>query len=151
MESIEPDLIGTWKLLAYNMVVSSEQGESTVKLAGNAPLGRIIFTSSRFMSVHVTSPHAIAPTEARSWYLATDEEILRVARPNVSYCGSFDLEKSSDGKDHVLTTKVTISLDPNWIGTNQIRRIQMKHEGGRQLMVLYPMQQFDLPVSQLFQ
>jgi hypothetical protein len=123
MESIEPDLIGTWKLLAYNMVVSSNQGESTVKLAGDAPLGQIIFTSNHFMSVHVTSPYAIAPIEARAWYLATDEEVLRVARPNVSYCGSFDLKKGSDGKDYVLTTKVTISLDPNWIGTNQIRRV----------------------------
>lgn len=149
MESILQSLIGTWKLLAYNMVVSSEQGESTVKLAGDAPLGRIVFTSSHFMSVHVTSPHAITPTEARSWYLATDEEVLRVARPNVSYCGSFELKKSSDGGGYVLATKVIISLDPNWVGTTQIREVQMEHEGGRQLMILHPMEQFDLPVSQL--
>lgn len=147
MESIERDLVGTWNLLSYDMVVSSEQGDSIVQLAGDSPLGRIVFTPNRFLSVHVTSPHVIAPTKARAWYQATDEEILRVARPNVSYCGNFELQEGVDGADCTLSTRVAIALDPNWIGTDQIRRAQLTREGGRQLLNLRPTQQFDLPVS----
>ncbi|CAH0054518.1 unnamed protein product [Clonostachys solani] len=134
-------IIGTWELLSYDMMVSSESGETEVrKLAGETPLGRIVFTRDQFISVHVTDPRAISPTEDGAWYQARDEEVLRAARPHVSYCGQFRL--FHEGESDYLATTVHVALDPNWVGSEQVRRIEMNHDDGRGLLTLHPTQEF---------
>ncbi|VUC30972.1 unnamed protein product [Clonostachys rosea] len=144
MEPLLDMIAGTWELLSYDMTISSKSGETEVrKVAGETPLGRIVFTQDHFMSAHVTDPRATGPTKEGTWFQARDEEVLRAARPHVSYCGQFRL--FHEGERDYLATTVHVALDPNWVGSEQVRRVEINHDdAGRGLLTLHPTQEFIL-------
>ena len=149
MANILNTLVGTWKLLNYEMTILSGSDEigSTIHPAGISPLGRIVFTKDSYMSVLVTRSATNAESAYSPWNVATDDEVLRVARPMVTYCGRFHVIR--DEKETYLSTQVAISLDPSWMGTKQTRKVYLEEEDGRSLLTLRPVQNFELPVSEL--
>lgn len=46
-----------------------------------------------------------------------------------------------------LATDVHVSLDPGWVGTEQVRSVVLKEEDGKTIMVLRPVQPLLNPVS----
>ncbi|CAH0054249.1 unnamed protein product [Clonostachys solani] len=142
MADLQRALIGTWKVLTYDMIISSEKGTSTIQPAGKNPLGFVTFTQDGYMSVHMTSSEAIVPHKSDMWYQATDEEVVRAARAMLTYCGPFEV--TEEAGDYLLSTAVDVSLDPNWIGGHQVRKAAIKEQDGRPLLVLRPVQTFTL-------
>jgi hypothetical protein len=63
----------------------------------------------------------------------------------VTYCGNYTTYEENGYQ--FLSTAVDVSLDPNWIGTAQVRRWEYKKEGAKESLTLRPVQEFDLPVS----
>ena len=129
-------------------IISGPPGaDSTIQPAGPSPLGRLVFTEDNYMSAMVTTPDTDIQKTHSPWNVATNEEVLRVARPMVTYCGRFQIAKHED--DIHLSTMVAISLDPTWIGGLQTRKVKLEETNGRKLLTLRPVQHFELPVSGL--
>ncbi|CAH0021552.1 unnamed protein product [Clonostachys rhizophaga] len=140
MADLQRALIGTWKVLTYDMTISSEKGTSTIQPAGKNPLGYVTFTQDGYMSVHMTSSEAIVPHKSDMWYQATDEEVVRAARAMLTYCGPFKV--TEEAGEYLISTAVDVSLDPNWIGGDQVRKVAIEEQDGRPLLILRPVQTF---------
>jgi hypothetical protein len=137
-------LQGAWKLLSFHLTLASDPSTSVIEPLGPLPLGRIVFTPESYMACILTSAEAASPITSESWIKATDDEILRVARAMATYCGPYKL--IPEGDEALLSTDVDIALDPNWIGGPQVRRWAIQENGGKTILTLRPVQQFELPV-----
>jgi hypothetical protein len=114
---------------------------------GLNPLGRIAFSPEGYASVLLTNPDLgrEAFKDGGEWRQATDIAIATVARTATSYSGPF--HSSSEAGTPTLVTKVEVSLDPNWIVTDQAREFSLREEGGKKILVLVPIEYMALPAS----
>lgn len=139
-------LHGAWRLLSFDLhSASAPDAPALFQPLGESPLGRILFSSTGYMSCLLTSLNAATPIESTSWAGATDEEILNASRSMTTYCGPYTTFEE-DG-DQLLSTAVEIALDPNWIGKPQVRKWEYKKTGTKELLILRPIQNFSFPVS----
>jgi hypothetical protein len=138
-------LVGAWTLLSFTTTVTSPTGTTTITHPmGSQPLGRLIFTSDGWISTFGNDPSKML-IPSTPWIVAQDEEIALVARNIMSYLGVFRIF-IVDGEVR-LETEVHVSLDPSWIGTKQERRVELKVEEGREMVVLRPVGKLPAPVS----
>ena len=106
-------LIGVWKLLSFD-VERQATGERKPQY-GNKPNGYIVFTSEgRFIGM-VTA-------EGRKPG-STDAERAALHRTMIAYSGTYTVEGEK------FTTKVDISWNESWTGTEQVRFYKLS--GGR--------------------
>ncbi|KAK3935557.1 Lipocalin-like domain-containing protein [Diplogelasinospora grovesii] len=136
-------IIGAWKLLSFSLSLVEKPEEPIFRPLGDAPLGRIAFSSNGFMSCLLMPKSNAEPLDTSLWAQASDDDILRVARPFTAYCGPF--RTYEENGNAMLSTMVDVSLDPNWIGGPQVRKWSVRSEGGRELLTLQPAQEFVLP------
>ena len=112
-------VVGTWKLVSF---WNEFQDGSEAKAAyGKSPTGVIVFTpDSRMM--------AIVEAEGRK-PPQTDEDRAAAFRTLIAYTGlvRFDGDK--------LITKVDVSWNPGWVGTEQVRTFRFD---GDRLQVVSP-------------
>ncbi|KAF4634560.1 hypothetical protein G7Y89_g3541 [Cudoniella acicularis] len=135
-------ILGTWKLTSFDLVTDEAHGSKQVgQPLGPTPLGRITFNSDGFMSCLLTHPDNTKPLGG-PWQLASDEDISFVARTMAAYCGPYKVF-SEEGEIR-LSTDVEIALDPSWIGSPQVRRVTLRKEAGKGILVLRPVQPFQL-------
>lgn len=138
-------ILGTWKLRSFNLVTDEAHGSQQVgQPLGPTPVGRITFNSDGFMSCLLTNPGNAKPLGS-AWQSAPDEDISFVARTMTAYCGPYQVF-FEDGEIR-LSTDVEIALDPSWIGSLQVRRVTLRKEAGKGILVLRPVQSFQLAVS----
>lgn len=111
----ECPLIGTWKLVSVEH--RSPDGEVRNPYGPN-PAGYIIYTPEGFMSVTIMG--ADRPSFASGDRLAgTREELAAAAERYMSYCGTYDYQGER------VIHHVRVSLLPNWVGTAQVRAVQL--------------------------
>jgi hypothetical protein len=69
---------------------------------------------------------------------ASDEDIVRVARSLTNYAGPYTLvEKEGEIWSEC---EVDIALDPSWIGSLQVRKVELGEREGKKVLVLRPVQ-----------
>ncbi|KAE8553341.1 hypothetical protein TMatcc_007221 [Talaromyces marneffei ATCC 18224] len=134
---------GVWKLVGYNLYHAEDpSGKSILQPLGESPLGRIMFLPSKYMHVSMTSPGRAENMASPAWYLATEAELAYAAKYVTMYCGPFQIYEE-DGETRV-DTHVEVSLDQTWIGTHQVRRVELSYENEKSILTLTPLQEFSL-------
>ncbi|KAE9367646.1 hypothetical protein N431DRAFT_486703 [Stipitochalara longipes BDJ] len=134
-------LLGAWQLLSFTTTLTTSSGATIRQPMGDNPLGRLLFTPDGWISTFGNdSSNMIAPSGP--WITATDAELALVARCMMSYIGKYKIFVVGDGEVR-LSTEVHVSLDPSWVGTTQERKVELRVEEGRELVVLSPVE--DLP------
>lgn len=124
-----PQLIGAWKLLVINY--------SNGTTAKTNPLGRIVFTADGYMNAMVTYPDKFMVfPNGTTWAGLNDTQVASVTKSIVAYSGPCRLEnRSGEIFTHVA---VEISVNPTWIGTNQVRHASLEEKGGKTILSLNP-------------
>jgi hypothetical protein len=131
------------------MVLAERPETHVAQPLGPSPIGRVVFTSDGFMSCLLRSAAAVTTlADERSWNKATDEEVVHMARSVITYCGYYHF--SNEGGVPLLSTHVDVALDPNWIGSQQIRKREIEQTSdGKTILKLEPVNQFKMQVSLL--
>jgi len=112
-------VVGTWKLVSFWN--EFQDGSEARPMYGKNPTGVMVFTSdNRFM--------AIVEAEGRK-PPQTDEDRAAAFRTLIAYTGMVRFEGDQ------LITKVDVSWNPGWVGTEQVR--SFRFEGDR-LQVMSP-------------
>lgn len=134
-----PDwVLGTWQCVSALTFSDAAYTQTLNEPFGPKPLGRVTFTPDGYMSAILTHPDYAAPLDKPWRSGATDAEVAQVARAMSSYCGPYQVSQREG--ETFLSTSVEISLEPNWIGTIQERKISFGELGGEKTMILRPVQ-----------
>jgi hypothetical protein len=105
-------ILGTWRLVSFDREFKTT-GEK-VPLLGKSPIGYIIFTAEgRFMGI-LTGEGRKAPK--------TDQDRADLLKSLIAYTGMYRLESDK------FITKVDVSWNPEWIGTEQERFFKIDGE-----------------------
>jgi hypothetical protein len=108
-------LVGTWQLESWT--ARDEQGTSEHPF-GPSPTGLLVITADGWMSVLLTaSDRPNFPTSSNPFGEPPEQSAAFVTC--ISYAGRY----RSDG-DRLMTT-VYVSSIPNWVGTEQIREVEL--------------------------
>lgn len=121
--TVREDLIGTWRLVRWENIIAGELYDSVL---GPRPQGQIIYTADGYMSAILSSAGRV-PLGAATLHQATTEERAAAAAGYLSYGGTWELT------DEVAVHHCTLSLFPNWVGTDLIRQVEW--EDGRLVLV----------------
>lgn len=122
------DIIGTWLLVDRDASEShrselleryGEQSEGIVIISPDGWLCAAVSRSNRTPLPGNPAWHADAPEAAR----------LAAFDSYVSYAGRWRIEDSR------LVTKVEFALNPNWVGNDQIRDVELLPDGTMRLVV----------------
>jgi len=114
-------LIGTWSLVAwYNQ---TSDGQKVYPLGRDAS-GYISYTSDGFVFVQVAAGER-ARYAVNDLFQGTSAEDSAAMKSHISYAGTFAFEG-----DKVIH-RVTQASFPNWIGSEQIRQVELKGDGLR--------------------
>lgn len=128
------ELYGTWRLLSFTRTVVAT-GEAK-DIFGKSPQG--IFMAGRdgyLQFLIVSDKRPKVPDLAK----LTDQERAELFKTMIAYSGKYTF----DGK--ILKTRVNISFNENWTGTEQVRHV--KFEGKRLILSTVPMP--DMTTGQL--
>ena len=108
-------LIGTWRLVSwYN---NTQDGERIYPL-GTEAKGYISYSREGFVFVHVMAANRplFALNDPFGGSLKEDSSAMK---SHISYAGSYEYR----GRN--VTHRVTVSSCPNWVGTEQIRKVSL--------------------------
>ncbi|KIM93598.1 hypothetical protein OIDMADRAFT_137539 [Oidiodendron maius Zn] len=139
-------LIGCWKLVKFQVFLGD--GPDALPLSqphGTETFGRIMFSKEGWMSAALTPPERAKPISTEDWSMASDEDVLWVARAFTAYMGPYRAYERNN--ELILECNVEIALDPSWIGSMQKRRVTFSEMDGKKYMTLKPTQFLVLPVS----
>ena len=112
-------VVGTWKLVSF--VNEFQDGSEPRGAYGNRPTGYIIFTPDGRMMAVVEAEGRKPPEN--------DEQRAAAFRTIIAYTGMYRLQGDK------FTTKVDVSWNPAWVGTEQVRDYRLE---GDQLKVVSP-------------
>ena len=98
-------IVGTWRLISYERVYQAT-GEKEYP-RGNAPTGYIHFLPDGRMAVVITNEGRKSP--------ATDQDRAGLYNSLIAYTGQYRVDGDK------WTTKVDVSANPGWVGTEQTR------------------------------
>jgi hypothetical protein len=118
---IASEFVGAWRLVSYSAVPSS--GETIYPMGPNA-CGCIIYEAGGRMAVQIGNPDRAAFASGDP-HAATDAEARSAFRGYLAYFGSYTV----DAGRGVVVHHLEMSLDPNWIGVDQVRYFSL--QGGR--------------------
>jgi hypothetical protein len=112
----EHTLVGTWNLVSYTIM--NEEGIKIAEPFGPSPRGLLIYTENGFMSGQLMSASRPLWSSDLPRKASTEEKALAFDT-YLSYCGTYE-QHGNRVIHHVMT-----SLIPNWVGTDQIRLMQL--------------------------
>lgn len=149
-EKYSAKISGTWKLISWEMFDSEEADKTLLsKPHGDSPLGRVVISQTGYLCALLIPPMVMSPLASDDWQLASDDEVLRIARSLTSYAGPITLFERDDG-GLLWHTTVEIANNPNWIGKLQTRRADYGVEGGTEYMTLRPNKDYTMKVCRSF-
>jgi hypothetical protein len=106
-------LVGTWRLVSFE--VRDDEGRVSYPF-GREVVGFITYASDGHMAVQFGRADRTRLADA-DWMAATPAEIATAASDYFAYCGTYEFH---DGE---VVHRVELSLMPNWIGGEQMRRV----------------------------
>lgn len=107
-------LLGTWQLVGwYNQL---EDGSRIYPLGPDAT-GYISYSDDGYVFVHLTAANR-TPYAIDDPFGGTPEEDAAAVKSQISYAGRYEYR----GAD--VVHRVTHAVCPNWVGTEQVRRIR---------------------------
>lgn len=111
------DLLGTWHLESWATSYSSSD-QITLPFGDN-PIGMIVYTNDNFMSASISRrDRTLFP--ANTAFRRSDPALLADAYLSYfHYAGRYTIE------DNVVIHAVTQSLNPNFVGSKQLRRAEL--------------------------
>jgi hypothetical protein len=112
-------IAGTWRLRRWE---SAAEDGSVVYPMGEAPEGVVVYTAEGTM-ITTVGEAGRQPITGGDLLGGPVEERLAAMTSFIAYSGSYVL----DGGDVVHT--VTMSLFPNWVGTQQRRHVELSADG----------------------
>ncbi|KAK8085381.1 hypothetical protein PG997_006652 [Apiospora hydei] len=146
-EEMSSQLAGSWRIRSFELTNdpnSTERITIVNRPCGRQPLGSLVLNQDPpYLCCMLTSTEAAQPIPSAIYTTASDEEVLRVARPLLSCMGRYELLRQEGGHGWMLKTSVDVAVDPNWMGTDQIQTVELREEyDGTMIMVLRPIQPF---------
>lgn len=117
MSNIQHPILGGWELVSWTITV----GQTISHPFGKQPNGRILYTGDGQMSATIARSDRRPlshPVPAK----APDAEKLAAFDSYFSYGGSFEIEGDE------VVHRVELSLNPNFVGTEQRRRMTFDRE-----------------------
>lgn len=115
---VAADLVGTWRLRTWTAT-----GDDGVEHPmGEAPEGVLVYTADGTM-ITTIGRAGRAPIDGGDMLAGPDDQRLAAFTSFIAYSGAFRV----DGGD--VVHDVTMSLFPNWIGTQQRRHVALSDEG----------------------
>jgi hypothetical protein len=112
-------IVGIWRLLRWE--AAADDG-SVLHPMGERPEGVVVYTADGTM-ITTVGEAGRQPITGGDLLGGPAEERLAAMRSFIAYSGSYVL----DGGDVVHT--VTMSLFPNWVGTQQRRHVELSADG----------------------
>ena len=107
-------LVGTWQMIRwYN---ATDDGERFYPL-GEEATGYISYSEDGFVFVHIMAAKR-ALYAVNDPFGGTPEEDAAAVKSHISYAGRYDYRGDS------VTHKVTHASCPNWVGTQQHRKVR---------------------------
>jgi hypothetical protein len=115
--SVRDQLAGAWSLTSWE--VQAPDGAVSLPY-GDDITGLILFSASGYMSGQIMLPldQPIEPAPA----------LVAGTQRYIAYCGPFTFDEAT----MTLTTRVIASVSRSWLGTDQVRRVEL--EGDRLLL-----------------
>ncbi|GAB1811957.1 lipocalin-like domain-containing protein [Mycobacterium sp. MUNTM1] len=113
---IREQIVGTWELVEYSM--TSADGEVHHPLGPDAR-GLIIYTPDGFMSAQLMTPGR-PQFHSPNVHGGEPDELIIAARGYLAYTGPFHVDEETRTVHHVTT----VSLFPNWVGTDRLRIVR---------------------------
>lgn len=107
------DLVGVWRLVAFE---ATDADGNVTRPYGDAPEGRIVYTSGGIMSAHLGAGGRPPFIELGD---TTEQRALAALRGHFSYSGRWRLEG-----DKVIHS-VDMSVSPDWVGTERPRTVTL--------------------------
>jgi len=116
MSEMRERLIGAWTLVSYVLLASD--GSEPIHPMGTEPRGFIMYTPDGYMSAQIMRTGRPAFTSGNP-VRGTPEEFTAAARGYLAYSGPF----RTDDANETVTHAADLSLFPNWIDVDQVRRV----------------------------
>ena len=125
MDKLNNPLLGTWHLVRWDITYGD--GREPTLPFGDKATGMIAYTTDGFMSACIArgGRGKLSSASVRS---APVDERLAAFESYFQYAGPYDID-GSVGQQQV-THRVTHSLNPNFVGTQQIRNMTFSADGG---------------------
>ena len=122
-------LLGTWHLVRWD--ISYGDGREPTLPYGDAATGMIAYTPDGYMSACIArgGRGKLSSASVRS---APVEERLAAFESYFQYAGPYEISGSKVGEEgnQQVTHHVTHSLNPNFVGTQQVRNMTFAVDGG---------------------
>ncbi|HVR50062.1 MAG TPA: lipocalin-like domain-containing protein [Pseudorhodoferax sp.] len=124
MDHQDKPLLGSWQLQHWEIAYSD--GRPATLPYGERPSGLIVYGTDGFMSACIARA-ARAPLSSESVRSAPQAERLAAFESYFHYAGPYRLQ-SVDGRLQVVH-RVTHALNPNFVGTEQVRNVDFDGQG----------------------
>lgn len=108
-------LVGTWKLVTWTHTLPDG---SIFEPMGKGSEGLLVYTPELFMSAQLMGPRR-KKFRSPGLFSGTDEEKALASGSYVAYAGTYRVEHAR------VFHMVTLSLFPNWVGTEQERHFEI--------------------------
>lgn len=125
MDKLNNPLLGTWHLVRWDITYGD--GRQPTLPYGDKAAGMIAYTTDGFMSACIArgARPKLSSSSVRS---APEAERLAAFESYFQYAGPYEIN-GPVGKQQV-THHVTHSLNPNFVGTKQVRNMTFATDGG---------------------
>lgn len=113
-QQVKKQLVGTWKLLSYDV--------GTTHPMGRDPVGLLIYTGDGRMSLqamHPGRPRFVGEASTGHEH-GTPEEVASAYRGYIAYFGTYEVNEGGS-----VTHRIEGSLFPNWVGRDQIELFKL--------------------------
>ena len=108
-------LLGTWQLHSWN--ISYENSDQVVEPFGRKPQGMITYTENWMSAAIAVNDRELFPPDSALRSLSS-EQLAKAYTSYFHYAGPYRIE--GDAVIH----SVVMSLNPNFVGTEQVRQMQ---------------------------
>lgn len=118
-------LLGAWHLVHWDITYGD--GRKPTLPYGDKATGMIVYTSDGFMNACIarSGRGKLSSASVRS---APEAERLAAFESYFQYAGSYDISETATQQQ--VTHHVTHSLNPNFVGTRQVRNMTFGADGG---------------------
>lgn len=119
MSVLKNEIIGSWKLLSYIEIPVG--GEEYLFPLGTSPKGLLVFSPDGYMSVQISIKDPVKYDSDDRFSIA-DKELAIRAKGYIAFAGRY----TTNNYTAQVTYHIETSLNPNWEGTKQVRKLDFE-------------------------